>query len=166
MTAAVLVLAVLSVIGGWIQFAPVWHPVSNWLEPVAPPLVEPTGAQEAIASVLAVLLALAGIGVAWLIYSQRRWAVPRLAFARRVLEHKLYWDEAYDYAFFRPAVGLSRFLRRAIEPVILGSVGDIAEGFRDAGLWTGRLQTGLVRMYALAIAASLAVITIVFVAVR
>src|SRR3954471_12748835 len=73
MTAAVLVLAVLSVIGGWIQFAPVWHPVSNWLEPVAPPRVEPTGAQEAIASVLAVLLALAGIGVAWLIYSQRRW---------------------------------------------------------------------------------------------
>jgi NADH-quinone oxidoreductase subunit L len=167
MTAPVLVLAVLSVIGGWIQFAPVWHPVSNWLEPVAPPLVEPTGTQEAIASVLAVLLALAGIGVAWLIYSERRWAVPRLAFARRVLEHKLYWDEAYDYAFFRPAVGLSRFLRRGIEePIVLGSVRGVAEGVRDAGLWTRRVQTGLVRTYALAIAASLAVITIVFVAVR
>jgi NADH-quinone oxidoreductase subunit L len=167
MTAPVLVLAMLSVIGGWIQFAPLWHPVSNWLEPVAPPLVEPTNIQEAVASILAVLLGLAGMAVAWLVYSERRWAVPRLAFAQRALEHKLYWDEAYDYAFFRPAVGLARFLRRAIEePVVLGSVRGVAEGVRDAGLWTRRAQTGLVRTYALAIAASLAVLTIVFVAVR
>jgi len=33
MTAPVLVLAVLAVIGGWIQFAPLWHPVSDWLGP-------------------------------------------------------------------------------------------------------------------------------------
>ena len=107
------------------------------------------------------------MAVAWLVYSERRWAVPRLTFARRVLEHKLYWDEAYDYAFFRPAVGLTRFLRRAVEePVVLGSVRGVADGVRDAGLLTRRAQTGLVRTYALAIAASLAVLTIVFVAVR
>ena len=29
------VLAVLAVIGGWIQFAPLWHPLTNWLDPVA-----------------------------------------------------------------------------------------------------------------------------------
>ena len=38
--------------------------------------------------------------------------------------------------------------------------------YPDVEFWTRRLQTGLVRTYALAIAASLAVITIVFVAVR
>src|SRR5205814_976037 len=97
----------------------------------------------------------------------RRLTAPRFAFGQRVLEHKFYFDELYDYAFFRPAVGLSRLLRRAIEePVVFGSVRGVAESFRDAGLATRRVQTGLVRTYALAIAASLAVITIVFVAVR
>ena len=57
MTAPVIVLAVLSVVGGWIQFAPLWHPISNWLEPVAPPLVEPTSGQEALASLFAFALA-------------------------------------------------------------------------------------------------------------
>jgi NADH-quinone oxidoreductase subunit L len=167
MTAPVLILAVLAVIGGWIQFAPLWHPVSDWLEPVARPLVEPTNAQEGVASVLAVLLGLAGMAVAWFVYSGRRYSLPRLAFARRLLEHKFYWDEAYDYAFFRPAVGFSRLFRRGVEePVVLGGVGGVGATFRDLGLLTRRTQTGLVRMYALAIAASLAVLTVVFVAVR
>ena len=34
------VLAVLAVIGGWIQFADAWTPITDWLEPVAKPLVE------------------------------------------------------------------------------------------------------------------------------
>ncbi|HYY63180.1 MAG TPA: NADH-quinone oxidoreductase subunit L [Gaiellaceae bacterium] len=167
MTSTVAVLAVLSVIGGWIQFAPLWHPVSNWLEPVARPLAEPTSTQEALASLFAFLLGLAGIGVAWLIYSARTWAVPKYAFAQRALEHKFYFDELYDLAFYRPSVAFARLFWRAVEePLVLGSVGGVAETFRDLGLWTRKLQTGLVRTYALAIAASLAVITIVFVAVR
>jgi NADH-quinone oxidoreductase subunit L len=167
MTAPVLVLAVLSVIGGWIQFAPLWHPVSTWLEPVARPLVEPTSTQEAVASLLAFLLGLGGIAVAWAIYSTRRLTVPRFAFGQRVLERKFYFDELYDYAFYRPAVALARLLGRWIEgPIIGGGIREITQAFRDAGLETSRLQTGLVRTNVLAIAASLAVITIVFVAVR
>jgi NADH-quinone oxidoreductase subunit L len=167
MTAPVAVLAVLSVIGGWIQFAPLWHPVSDWLEPVARPLAEPTNTQEAVASLLAFLLGVAGIGVAALIYRLERWPAPRFAFGQRVLEHKFYFDELYDVAFFRPAVGTARFLRRAVEePLILASSGEIAASFRDLGLGARRLQTGLVRSYVLAIAAALAVLTIVFVAVR
>jgi NADH-quinone oxidoreductase subunit L len=167
MTAPVLVLAVLSVIGGWIQFAPLWHPLSDWLEPVARPLAEPTSTQEAIASLLAFMLGLAGIGVAALIYAKKWLAVPRWAFGQRVLEHKFYFDELYDLVFYRPAVGFARLFRRAFEePFVEGSVGGVSESFRDLGLLTRRLQTGLVRTYALAIAASLAVLTIVFVAVR
>jgi NADH-quinone oxidoreductase subunit L len=167
MTGPVLVLAVLAVVGGWIQFAPLWHPVSNWLDPVARPLAVPTNTQEALASLFAFLLGLAGIGVAWMIYGARRWRVPKLAFSQRVLEHKFYFDEAYDFAFYRPTVALAKALGRWIEgPVIGGSVRELVAGIREAAVGTGRLQTGLVRSYALAIAASLAVITIVFVAVR
>jgi NADH-quinone oxidoreductase subunit L len=167
MTSTVAVLTVLAVAGGWIQFAPLWHPVSDWLDPVAPPIAVPTSTQEALGSLFAFLLGLAGIGVAWLIYGSKRWRVPRLAFSQRLLEHKFYFDEAYDFAFYRPAVFLAKALGRWIEgPIIGGSIKELATAVRGAGLDTSRLQTGLVRSYVLAIAASLAVLTIVFVAVR
>src|SRR5437764_1543693 len=38
-------LALLSAIGGFLQFAPVWHPLTDWLGPVARPFAEPPNAQ-------------------------------------------------------------------------------------------------------------------------
>ena len=53
-----------------------------------------------------------------------------------------------------------------VEAPLLRSVGQIASGFRTLGRDTSRLQTGLVRVYVLAIAAGVAVMVVVFVAVR
>ena len=168
MTSTVAILAVLAFVGGWIQFAPLWHPITTWLEPAARPLVEPRSWQEWTSSGIALALGLAGIGLAWLFYGARKpRPVPRLAFAQRALEHKLYFDEAYDLAFYRPAAGLALLLGRFFErPLITGSSRELAEGSVDLGRGLSRLQTGLVRTYALAIASSLAVIAVVFVAVR
>jgi NADH-quinone oxidoreductase subunit L len=161
------VLTVLAAFGGWIQFAGVWTPITTWLEPVARPLVEATGTQEAVSSILAVLLGLGGIAVAWMLYGSRSAPVPRFARVQTVLEHKFYFDELYDAAFYRPAVFIAHALGRWIErPLVFGSVRELSEGIRGLGLDTSKLQTGLVRTYALAIAASLAVVTVVFVAVR
>ena len=161
------VLTVLAAIGGFLQFADVWTPVTNWLEPVARPLVEASGTQEAVSSVIAVVLGAAGIGVAWLLYGARTSKVPRVAWAQTLFEHKFYFDEAYDFAFYRPAVFLANGLARWVErPLVFGSVRELVRGVGLAGRDTGRLQTGLVRTYVLAIAASVAVLTIVFVAVR
>jgi len=167
MTSTVGTLTVLTVIGGFLQFANVWTPVTNWLDPVARPLVEASGTQEAVSSILAVLLAVAGIGIAWWIYGARKTTAPRSAWAQNLLEHKFYFDEAYDFAFYRPAVFLATGLMRWVErPLVFGSVRELVRGVGLAGRDTGRLQTGLVRTYVLAIAASVAVLTIVFVAVR
>ncbi|HSB39753.1 MAG TPA: NADH-quinone oxidoreductase subunit L [Gaiellaceae bacterium] len=167
MTSTVGVLMVLAAIGGFLQFAGVWTPLSDWLEPVARPLVEASGTQEAVSSVLAVLLGLAGIGIAWLLYGARSSEVPRVPWAQRLFERKFYFDELYDAAFYRPAVFLAKALERWIErPLVFGSVRELSQGVRWLGLDTSRLQTGLVRTYAFAIAASLAVVTVVFVAVR
>jgi NADH-quinone oxidoreductase subunit L len=157
-------LTVLAAVGGWLQFAGVWTPVSDWLEPVARPLVEASGAKEAIASVLAVVLGAAGIGVAWWIYSARLAPAPKPS---RVLEHKFYFDELYDALFYWPAVGFSRAFYRVVEgPIVGGSI----TGVTALARWTGgrvrELQTGLVRAYALALAAGVAVLVLVFVAVR
>jgi NADH-quinone oxidoreductase subunit L len=161
------VLTVLAAFGGWLQFADVWTPVSTWLEPVARPLVEASGVQEAVSSALAVALGLAGIWLAWLIYGARKAQVPQVRALQTFFEHKFYFDEVYDAVFYKPAVSLSLMLTGWIErPLVFGSIRELAEGVRDLGLGTRRLQTGLVRTYALAIAASLAVVTVVFVAVR
>ena len=163
----VAVLAVLSVIGGWIQFAPLWHPVETWLQSVAEPVVTPTDRQEAISSALAVLLGLLGIYVAWALYAAKTFAVPQFAFARRVLEHKFYFDEVYDALFYRPTVWLAKALFRGVEdPLIAESSTSLGEDTRDLGRVVARLQTGLVRTYVLAIASGAAVLAIVFIAVK
>jgi NADH-quinone oxidoreductase subunit L len=114
-----------------------------------------------------VLLGAGGIALAWLIYGSRTASAPRVAWAQTLLERKFYFDEAYDFAFYRPAVFLATGLARWIErPLVFGSVRELVKGFGLAGRDTSRLQTGLVRTYVLAIAASIAVLTVVFVAVR
>jgi NADH-quinone oxidoreductase subunit L len=164
LAAPVAVLAVLSVVGGWIQFAGVWTGISNWLDPVAQPLVEASGIQETVSSIVAVGLGLAGIAVAWWIYGARRTRAPKPVTA---LERKLWWDEAYDVAFYHPSAGSAVWLQRLVErPLIGGSITGIATAFRDLGLGARTVQTGLVRSYALAFAAGVAVLAVVFISVK
>jgi NADH:ubiquinone oxidoreductase subunit 5 (subunit L)/multisubunit Na+/H+ antiporter MnhA subunit len=158
------VLTILAVIGGGFQFAGVWTTISDWLEPVAKPLVEASNTQEAVASVCAVVVGLAGIAVAWWIYSARRAEAPRPA---AVLEHKFYFDELYDGLFYWPTVALAKALYWVVEePLVNGSIRGVADAARWASSRTRALQTGLVRSYVLALAAGVTVLVLVFVVVR
>ncbi|MDX6510509.1 MAG: NADH-quinone oxidoreductase subunit [Gaiellaceae bacterium] len=168
MVSVITVLAILSVIGGWIQFAGVWTPITDWLDPVARPLADVSGTKELVASVLAVGLGLAGVALAGVIYGRGRRRVPRVAPAlQRLLEHKFYFDEAYDLVFYEPAAWIAEAWRRYVEgPIVGGGVNAVAEGTRLAGGEASRVQTGFLRAYALAIGASIAVLAVVFLAVR
>jgi NADH-quinone oxidoreductase subunit L len=160
----VLVLAVLSIVGGWIQFAPFWTPITKWLEPVAAPLVEPSNGQEWLATGLALLLGLAGIGLAWLMYYRRTVRVPHTL---PVLEHKFYWDELYDWLWYRPADAVARALGWGFErPVIGGSLTAVSRVFGLGSRELSIAQNGLVRFYALALASGLAVLAVVFISAR
>ncbi len=58
-------------------------------------------------------------------------------------------------------------LRDDVEvPVVQRSLVEIGDGVRTAGGGTARLQTGLLRSYALVIAGSVAILVVVFLAVR
>jgi NADH-quinone oxidoreductase subunit L len=173
MAGAVAVLALLAVVGGWIQIAGVWHPLADFLNPATYvdrehlSLVEPTVTQDWVTSVIAVALGLAGIGVAWVLYGARTRPVPRQAQIQRALEHKLWFDEAYDALFYKPAAALATFLTRFVErPLIAGSLAGIAGGTRLLAARTGRIQTGYLRTYALAIAGGVAILALVFVSAR
>jgi len=172
MTVPVAALAVLAVVGGWVQIAGVWHPFGEWLDPIAVgrehlALVEPTVTQDYVTSALAVGLGAVGIAVAWMLYGSRKWAVPRVPEAQRTLEHKLWFDELYDAIFYKPGVLVSRLLRDGIEkPLIGGSISGVTLGAREAGGAVGEVQTGYLRSYALAIAAAVAVLIVVFITVQ
>ena len=169
MTSTVWVLTVLAAIGGLIQIPGAWELVSDWLNPVAEPLVEPSLLQDYATSAVSVALGLAGIGLAWWIYGSaaRPSFTSRLAWARRPLEHKLYFDEAYDWVFYRPSVLIANAWARFVErPLIAGSIEIVADGTRRAGGGVSQTQTGLVRSYALAIAFGVAVLLLVFLTVR
>ena len=102
-----------------------------------------------------------------MLYGSRKWAVPRVPALQRTLEHKFWFDELYDAIFYKPAVLLSRLLRDGIEkPLIGGSISGVTLGAREAGGAVGEAQTGYLRSYALAIAAAVAVLIVVFITVQ
>jgi NADH-quinone oxidoreductase subunit L len=160
------VLAVLSAVGGLLSIPGVWHPFTHWVGETAEALVEPSTGQDYLTSALAVLLGLAGFAVARWAFQRDRQLVTSPA-AWRVLEHKFFFDELYDALFYRPAAALSNALLRNVEePIIERSLDEIGAGTLQAGGEVARIQSGLLRTYALAIAFAVCVLVVVFVAVR
>ena len=160
------VLTVLATIGGLVVIPGVWEPFLHWIDETAEPLVE------------------ADRGRGLRDERDRGHARPDRILPRparvpgrpparhepgvwRVLEHKLYFDELYDALFYRPAAALSVALRRNVEePIIERSLDEIGSGTIQVGGEVGRVQSGLLRTYAVAIAFAVVVLIVVFVAVR
>jgi NADH-quinone oxidoreductase subunit L len=160
------VLATLSVIGGVLVVPGVWYPLEDWLHDVAEPLVEPSTTQDYATSGLAVLVGVIGILLARRAFDAGREIVPEGGL-RTALEHKLWFDELYDGVFARPARQLAAQIRDRVEaPVVQGSLDGLAHGTTDAAGDVARVQTGLLRTYALAITASVVVLAIVFLVLR
>jgi NADH-quinone oxidoreductase subunit L len=159
------ILTVLATFGGWLQWSPHWTPFTDWLSPVAPTLVAavPTDAQEYVTSAVAVIAGLAGIAVAWAVYSERRIAIPAAPFWRRLFENKFYFDWLYDRIFYAPSPWLATALRREFEePVVLQTGPDLGDTTLATGSLVRRIQTGLLRTYVLFLAAGAAGVVLAF----
>ena len=160
------ILGVLSTIGGLVSIPGVWHPFTHWVEETGEALVEPSTTQDYVTSLLAVALGLLGFFIARRAFMGGRQLVTQPG-AWRVLEHKLYADELYDALFYRPAVALSAALRRWVEePVVERSLDELGTGTIQVGGEVSRVQSGLLRTYAVTIAFAVCVLVVVFVAVR
>jgi NADH-quinone oxidoreductase subunit L len=163
----VAVLTVLSAVSGFLQIPGVWHAVDTWIEPVVHSIPEAGGATAVFSALVALGAALAGVAAAWALYrrpSERPAEIRRrYPWAARTLEHKLYFDEAYDAAFYEPSSRLAVWLGRWVEePIVLRSVGGLAASVRDVSGRVAATQTGGVRAYVLALAMGLAVLAVVF----
>ena len=166
MTGPVAVLALLAFAGGWLEVAGLWHPFSSFLEEVAPAalVTVSTPAREWLLSGVALVVALGGLWIAWMVYAARSQAAPR---APKALLEKLYFDRVYDRVFYRPAVALAQRLGSLFErPVIERSVEEIGAGTLLGGRVAAAVQNGLARSYVLLVAVGASLILLLFLIFR
>jgi NADH-quinone oxidoreductase subunit L len=163
MTSPLVVLGVLSAIGGMLNLPPFLGggaALEHWLEPVTAPaapyfaLQMPHGNTEFFLVGAAVAIGIAGLLVGWWATLRR----PTLPAAEspadtglaRLLLRKYYVDELYDAAVVRPLVWLSRIiLWRGVDQGIVdgAAVNGTARVSRGLGWLGSRLQTGQVGVY-------------------
>jgi len=164
MTWPLILLAVLALFGGVLGLPPVLsanHALEGWLGPVfaGPGMAEAAhglsaGLEWGLLGTSS-LIALLGIGLAYWFYVANP-EVPAALATRfkpifKLLINKYYVDDLYDALFVKPGKALARFCAQgidvaAIDGVIDGGARLIAQG----GALLGRLQSGYIRHYALA----------------
>jgi NADH-quinone oxidoreductase subunit L len=167
----VAILTVLATVAGFLQIPGIWKAVDDWVEPAAASLAEASGGTLAFSIAASLLLSVAGIVLAWTLYGRRsdqpQRIRARVPWAARTLEHKFYFDEAYDLAFSDPSDLAATELDRLVErPLVLRPLDTLARGVRALSRGLSAAQTGFVRAYALALGAGAAIIVVVFISVK
>jgi NADH-quinone oxidoreductase subunit L len=151
MTVPLMVLAVFSIIGGWVGIPWLEHGFSGFIfHGYEPHHVEVNfGVMGG-----SIIVALGGIFLAYAMYV-REWLSPRAAGQRlapiyRLLYHKYYFDELYSILIIRPVLALSRFLGlfdlRVVDGAVNGSAALTVWISRLQGLFDNRAVDGLVNL--------------------
>ncbi|KYH32090.1 NADH-quinone oxidoreductase subunit L [Neomoorella mulderi] len=160
MTIPLLILAVLSVVAGFVGTPFASHGFSTFVYYGEPHHVEPNYA----VMLLSTLVALAGIGLAWLLYGRPSDVPEKLATRYRsiytLLVNKFYIDEIYMWLFRRVVLGLSEAFNwhdRHVVDGIFDGVGDLT---RISGQKLRFLQTGNLQTYALVIFTAVVIIAL------
>ncbi len=164
MTVPLMILAVLSAVGGFLGVPKSLlgsNAIEHWLEPIFDPanhklLITEHDIvwSEYVLMAVSVAIAAGGIYVAWVMYLKRTGMADRLAarFSRihRVLLNKYYVDEIYDASVVNPIVTISdEYLWKGVDTTIIdGSINGSARGIGAIGSALRRIQTGVAQSYA------------------
>ncbi|HEY5941631.1 MAG TPA: NADH-quinone oxidoreductase subunit L [Solirubrobacterales bacterium] len=171
MRVAMGVLAFLALFAGFVQVPGVDDVVEKWLEPVfeasALAHIHPSLEADYIGLGVGGVIALAGIGIAYLLYVARP-ELPgmlerRLRPLHTLFANKWYFDEAIDLLVVRPVLAVARFADRVFERVVVDGLVSGTEGtVRGAGGVVRAVQNGFVRSYALLLIAGFAGLALYF----
>ncbi|MGI8484285.1 MAG: NADH-quinone oxidoreductase subunit L [Thermomicrobiales bacterium] len=206
MTVPLVLLAIPSLLIGFVGFPPEKGPFQHFLEPVFYPAAEESHAQlqasqvymiqqdapaatgvtaEAttahagphevsttttiIFGIISTIIALSGVGIAYLTYIKQ--AISAEALAVRFpglydfLLNKWYLDEIYDLVIVRPMYAFSVFLWKVVDVNIIdAAVNGVATGIGAISQRLRHVQTGLVANYAFAIALGMVLLVGVYLA--
>ena len=155
MLVPVMILAVLTVVGGFIQTRALGigpSAVSDFLASTVGPVGWEEGAGVVVAGLITMALATLLFLAAYRFYVQRSWTAwsARLPWAQRLLERKYYFDEIYDAAFVRPMDAFADFGLRDIEqPVLDGAVVGTGHAAVAGASGLSLTQSGYFRNYVL-----------------
>ena len=175
MVIPLVILAFLSVTGGWVgseRFEKFLSPVFDSGRPAAVAAVETSlpaghkeeGASEGLLVTFSLLAAILGLGLAWFLYHQRPQLPAEIAHALggfyETLVHKYYVDELYAALFVKPLVdGSTKILWQGVDQsVIDNTINGTADGAREVSDSVRQMQSGNIRSYAGWIAAGAAVV--------
>ena len=155
MAIALVVLAIGSVVAGWVGIGGRFE---HFLEPSFGPApviaAVAEGGAETTLMIVSVIVALAGIGIAWYFFLKNRAAADTMEASfsgvHRVLEHKYYLDEIYDAAIVQPIMivsedGLWKGVDVGVIDRVVNGVGQTVGGTSEV---LRLFQTGSVRTYA------------------
>ncbi len=168
MTVPLMILAVLSVVGGWVGlphlFADTNH-FEEWLDPVIIKSTHAASSQHALASgggdvamewtlmISSVALVFFSIFMAYMLYKKKTEISTSLAEKmsgmKNLLLNKYYVDEMYGAVIIRPVVYFSLFLWKVVDVVIIdGFINGSASWYADFSEFARKIQSGRVRTYA------------------
>ncbi|MGI5940333.1 MAG: NADH-quinone oxidoreductase subunit L [Thermoleophilia bacterium] len=164
MIVPLIVLAVASTLGGFLGLPGKLGALQGFLEPVFAPANHILGVGEHglkaidyVLMVVSVLVAMAGIALAWVFYVRKPDTLPQLMGAKlrplyKVVYNKFYIDEFYNATVVRLTVDGSRWLwRRFDELIIDGAVNGVGWLWQGAGRLMRPVQTGRVQHYLMGI---------------
>jgi NADH-quinone oxidoreductase subunit L len=175
-----MVLAVLSIIGGWLAAPAFWGGPDYFAKFLEPVFAAPGGSEAATAeavahaletplAIVAVITALAGLFAAYWLYLKDPKKPDSLAKSfggvYQTLLHKYYVDELYAAVIVQPLLWIStHVLWKAVDVgTIDGAVNGIAEGLTVVGDGSRRTQSGNTRSYAVwVVIGAILVVAVIF----
>jgi NADH-quinone oxidoreductase subunit L len=179
MLGPLVVLAVLSVIGGWIAAPALWGGPDYFTSFLAPVFASAQGAEavneaaahqlEIILAIVAVTSALIGLGVAYWLYVRQPGKPEQIAKSMRpvynTILNKYYVDEFYAAVIIKPLMWIStNVLWKFVDVAAIdGTVNGIASGATSIGDTVRHTQSGNTRSYAVwVVIGALVVIAVIF----
>jgi NADH-quinone oxidoreductase subunit L len=172
MTLPLIVLAILSLVGGWVgipealgghnEFAHFLAPVFN-----AGLDIDPNPQHffmERVDAIVSLLVALSGAFIAWYFYCYKPGTAAALAAKYRrlysLIDHKYWVDEIYGRFIVTPILVVSRLILNGLIDggIIQGIASGLAASTRGGGWLVRRIQSGNIRSYAGWLAAGAAVV--------
>jgi NADH-quinone oxidoreductase subunit L len=157
MTIPLIVLAILSIVGGLPVLAALGAPLPAALEPVLGAHHLEGGPSKLVVALVASATALAGLALAWARYGRQApdtevMGGAATGAATKALWGKLYVDEAYHTLFVAPFKSLAGILWRIVDDQLVdGAVNGVGRSLVGLGQRSRRWQSGLVRSYGLSI---------------
>ena len=169
MLGPLVILAILSVVGGWVGWPAALFNGHNYIEHFLDPVFASTAALNGASAVnadnvshsleqglaaISVLVALAGFAVAWLFYYRKPGTAASLARRApalyRLVENKFYIDELYHNYLVVPILAVTRVVLYGLvdRGIVAGGPATGAAATRGLGDLTRRIQSGNIRSYA------------------